>query len=137
MNTTADVRAGRQLGWRRGDPIDAMIMREWLVTNALGGYASGTIGGACTRRFHGLLIAALPAPLGRTMMFNHLEETLEGPDGLCWKLSGDENGKTVSLPEKDFLEEFVLERGLPVWRFSKDGVRIEKRIVMPHLQNTT
>jgi predicted glycogen debranching enzyme len=138
MDTTAEVRVGpRQLGWRRGDPIETMLVREWLVTNGLGGYASGTIGGACTRRFHGLLIAALPAPLGRTMMFNHLEETLEGPDGLCWKLSGDENGKTVSLPEKDLLEEFALERGLPVWRFSKGGVRIEKRIVMPHLQNST
>jgi hypothetical protein len=41
------------------------------VTNGLGGYASGTIGGACTRRFHGLLIAAMPAPLGRVMMVNH------------------------------------------------------------------
>ncbi|MEK6373589.1 MAG: amylo-alpha-1,6-glucosidase [Acidobacteriota bacterium] len=127
----------RQLGWRRGEPVDAMLAREWLVTNALGGYASGTIGGACARRFHGLLIAALPAPLGRTMMFNHLEETLEGPGGLCWKLSGDENGKTVSLPERDFLEEFALERGLPVWRYAKGGIRIEKRVVMPHLQNTT
>jgi predicted glycogen debranching enzyme len=138
VSTTAEVSVGpRQLGWQRGDPIETLVIREWLVTNALGGYASGTIGGACTRRFHGLLIAALPAPLGRTMMFNHLEETLEGEDGLCWKLSGDENGKTVSLPETGFLEEFVLERGLPVWRFSKNGVRIEKRVVMPHLQNTT
>jgi predicted glycogen debranching enzyme len=138
MNTTAEVAVGPlQLGWRRGDPVDAMLVREWLVTNSLGGYASGTIGGACTRRFHGLLIAALRAPLGRTMMFNHLEETLEGPDGLCWKLSGDETGVAVSHPESGFLEEFVLERGLPVWRFAKAGIRIEKRVVMPHLQNTS
>ena len=40
--------------------------REWLVTNGLGGYASGTVAGVVTRRYHGLLIAALPAPLGRT-----------------------------------------------------------------------
>src|SRR5262245_61374855 len=138
METAAEVRTGpRQLGWQRGDPTEAMITDEWLVTNGLGGYASGTVGGACTRRFHGLLIASLRAPAGRTMMFNHLEETLEGPDGLCWKLSGDETGVALSLPAPDFLEELALERGLPVWRFSKGGIRLEKRVVMPHLQNTT
>jgi predicted glycogen debranching enzyme len=43
----------------------------------------------------------------------------------------------VNWPEPDFLEEFVLERGLPVWRYAKNGIRIEKRMVMPHVQNTT
>jgi predicted glycogen debranching enzyme len=138
MTSVAEVSvAPRLVGWRRRDPVDAMLTREWLVTNALGGYASGSLGGACTRRFHGLLIAALPEALGRAMMFNHLEETLEGPDGLCWKLSGDESEKAVSFPEPGLLEEFALERGLPVWRYSRDGIRIEKRVVMPHLQNTT
>src|SRR5262245_41622966 len=45
---------------------------EWLVTNGLGGYASGTMTGLVTRRFHGYLVAALPAPRGRTMMLNNL-----------------------------------------------------------------
>src|SRR5215831_13280565 len=49
---------------------------EWLVTNGLGGYASGTLTGLVTRRFHGYLVAALPAPRGRTMMLNHLRETI-------------------------------------------------------------
>src|SRR6186997_2628978 len=48
--------------------------REWLVTNGLGGYAAGTVAGVMTRRYHGLLIAALPAPLGRFVMLNHLLE---------------------------------------------------------------
>jgi predicted glycogen debranching enzyme len=126
-----------QPGWRRGDATEHLITREWLITNALGGYASGTIGGVSTRRFHGILIAALRAPLGRTMMFNHLEEVVSGP-GICYRLSADEHGKReVNWPEPAFLEEFVLERGLPVWRYSKNGIRIEKRMVMPHLQNTT
>jgi predicted glycogen debranching enzyme len=127
------------IGWRRGEPIDHIITREWLVTNGIGGYASGTIGGACTRRFHGLLIAALPAPLARSMMFNHLEEAIVLPDGRTWNLCADEKsgGKAVELPEPDFLEEFVLEGGTPTWRYSKENIRIEKRIVMPHLQNTT
>jgi len=126
-----------QTGWKRGDPREALLTSEWLVTNALGGYASGTIGGASTRRFHGFLIAALPAPLGRTMMFNHLEEVLEGPDGLCWRLSGDEHGGgEVAFPEEGILEEFAMENGRPVWRFSGKGIRLEKRVLMPHLQNT-
>ncbi len=54
---------------------------EWLVTNGLGGYASGTVAGFATRRYHGLLIAALPSPLGRTMMLNHCVERLGLPDG--------------------------------------------------------
>jgi predicted glycogen debranching enzyme len=136
MNDTAFP---RQVGWRRGDSDDALLWREWLVTNALGGYASGTIGGACTRRFHGQLIAAMPAPLGRVMMFNHLEETLSNSAGECLRLSGDEHGgeRKIALPEPGFLEEFALEDGLPVWRYSRDGLRLEKRLVMPHLQNTT
>ena len=128
-----------QRGWTRNDPLGALITREWLVTNGLGGYASGTIGGVCTRRFHGYLIAALPAPHARTMMLNHLEESVEGPDGMCWKISADEHGggKEVDFPEPDFLDQFALENGLPVWRFSKDGIRIEKRVLMAHQQNTS
>src|ERR1043166_6033380 len=126
-----------QPGWRRGEAIEHLITREWLITNALGGYSAGTLIGVSTRRFHGILVAALPAPRGRTMMFNHLEEVLSGP-GICYRLSAAEHGKKeVNWLEPDFLEEFVLERGLPVWRYAKNGIRIEKRMVMPHVQNTT
>lgn len=114
------------IGWQRGDPIEAVATREWLVTNGLGGYASGTIGGTSTRRFHGQLIAALPAPHGRTMMLNHLEEWITGPNDLHVELNGSE-----------WLEEFALECGIPVWRYSHDSIRLEKRVVMPYGQNTT
>jgi predicted glycogen debranching enzyme len=106
-----------QIGWRRGDSPDDLAAREWLVTNGLGGYASGSIGGACTRRFHGKLIAALPAPLGRTMMLNHLEEWIEDAELQ--------------------LDEFVLECGVPVWRYTAGTMRFEKRVIMPYAQNTT
>jgi predicted glycogen debranching enzyme len=115
-----------QRGWTRGEPIEALATREWLVTNGLGGYAGGTIGGTCTRRFHGKLIAAMPAPLGRTMMLNHLEEWVTAPDGFRMDLGGSE-----------CLEEFLLDCGVPVWRYACDGIRIEKRVVMPYGQNTT
>src|ERR1051325_5371266 len=126
-----------QVGWRRGEPAEELVEREWLVTNGLGGYASGTIGGACTRRFHGKLIAALPAPLGRTMMLNHLEEHLVAPGGRTWILSGDESSRAINFPTDGFLEEFALECGVPVWRYAGDGIRLEKRVVMPNAQNIT
>src|SRR5688572_10824826 len=58
----------------RGRPqASALLHNEWLVTNGLGGYASGTVGGVMTRKYHGYLIAALPAPLGRMVMLQNLQ----------------------------------------------------------------
>src|SRR5262245_36937748 len=67
----------RRLAWPVADPAvdpEALATREWLVTNGLGGYASGTVPGVVTRRYHGLLIAALPAPFGRIVMLSHVAE---------------------------------------------------------------
>ena len=111
--------------------------REWLVTNGLGGYASGTIAGVITRRYHGLLVAALPAPLGRFVMVNHLLERVRLADRqVVWL--GDEHevaGPNVA-DRLDHLVEFRLELGLPVWRYELPGIVIEKRLLMPHGQNT-
>src|SRR5207248_6838045 len=94
---------------------EELLTREWLVTNGLGGYASGTIGGAVTRRYHGLLIAALPAPLGRQMMLNHLTEWLRLPDGTVVYFGGEERvGAEPALHGAEHLTEFRLEAGLPV-----------------------
>lgn len=107
--------------------------REWLVTNGLGGYASGTIAGVPTRRYHGLLIAALPNPLGRMLMLNQLADEIVLPSGatrgLCWS--------AAHRPEERLtLEVFRLEVGLPVWRYAGHGVVIERRVIMVHDQNT-
>src|SRR6266403_3895434 len=67
---------------------EVLLTREWLVTNGLGGYASGTVCGIPTRRYHGLLIAALPAPFGRMMMLNELSEAPRLRDGRWIELSG-------------------------------------------------
>src|SRR5688500_4570324 len=62
----------RHMPWARSEAErEALLTREWLVTNGLGGYASGTVSGVSTRRYHGLLIAALPAPFGRMMTLTH------------------------------------------------------------------
>jgi predicted glycogen debranching enzyme len=114
-----------------------LLEREWLVTNGLGGYASGTIAGAATRRYHGLLIAAHPAPLGRVMMFNHLSELLRLPDWSTIQFGGDERvGGTLDLHGTDRFTAFRLELGLPLWCYELHGHVLEKRVFMPHLQNT-
>src|SRR5215470_18958490 len=71
------------------DPV-LLLTREWLVTNALGGYASASVSGACTRRYHGLLIAALPARLGRMVMLSHFAEQVALPDESVIDFSGEE-----------------------------------------------
>jgi predicted glycogen debranching enzyme len=120
-------------------PVPAELLEdEWLVTNGLGGYASGTVSGMVTRRYHGLLIAALPAPLGRTLMLCQLADVLRLPDGTIVRLgTGPESGNTISTADVGHLGEFRLEAGLPVWRYEVQGFVLEKRVFLGHLQNTT
>ena len=129
----------RRIAWPISDPgnPDALVTREWLVTNALGGYASGTVAGVTTRRYHGLLIAALGAPFGRTVMLTHVAEQVRRADGRRVEIGGRE--RTHEAPDAQgtgYLTEFRLELGLPVWRYDVEGLVIEKRVFMPHMQNT-
>ena len=128
----------RRLPWRgNGRLWDDLVTREWLVTNGMGGYASGTVCGVPTRRFHGLLVAALPGPHGRTMMLNHLWEELVLGDGTRVPLGGEERDPTPTPPASgEHLAEFRLEWGLPVWTYRVGGITVEKRLLMPHRQNT-
>jgi predicted glycogen debranching enzyme len=109
---------------------------QWLITNGLGGYASATISGAVTWRYHGLLIAALPAPLGRMLMFNHLTESLRLTDGRLIHFGGGEVNHPDEPEARNYLQYFRLENQLPIWRYDVGGVLIEKRLFMPYLQNT-
>src|ERR687883_586497 len=82
----------------RSSEIESLLSREWLVTNGLGGYASGTVAGVITRRYHGLLIAALAAPLGRMVMLSHVAEQVRWPDGKRTEIGGREQESPVSEP---------------------------------------
>ena len=115
-------------------PHDVDAPTEWLVTNGLGGYASGLVGPGVARRYHGLLIASLPAPLGRTLVLDYLRSAIVTPDGL--RLLDHEHPSTVTPADRCPLREFRLDTGLPVWRFASPHIEIEKRIVMPHGHNT-
>ncbi len=114
---------------------DPHLREEWLVTNGLGGYASGTVSGAITRRYHGLLIAALPNPFGRMMMLNGLSERLRLPDRQVVYTGAEE---LTGTPPEVIIQaaEFRLEAGLPVWRYETAGFQLEKRLLMPYRQNT-
>jgi predicted glycogen debranching enzyme len=118
------------------DPeADPHLNEEWLAANGLGGYASGTVSGAITRRYHGLLIAALPNPLGRMMMLNGLSERLRLPDRRV-VYTGAEELAGVTPQSTLPAAEFRLEAGLPVWRYQVDGFTLEKRLLLPYRQNT-
>jgi predicted glycogen debranching enzyme len=114
---------------------DPHLNEEWLVTNGLGGYASGTVSGAITRRYHGLLIAALPNPLGRMMMLNGLSERLRLPDRSV-VYTGAEELAGVQPESTLAATEFRVEAGLPVWRYDTGGFTLEKRLLMIYRQNT-
>ncbi len=119
------------------DQTASELDREWIVTNGLGGYASGTIAGLNTRRFHGWLIAALSAPHGRMMMLNQAEETLS-IEGRDYRLTADDLSRATHTDTvSPFLKSFRLENGLPVFTYAADEFTLEKRLCMAHLQNTT
>jgi len=119
----------------------AALQREWLVTNGLGAYASATLAGANTRRYHGLLVAALDPPLGRAVLLSKLEEKIT--------ITGEEGAQTVSSLSANLYPGVLYPTGhrllaswnsLPsptwVWELA-DGARLEKRIWMEHGRNTT
>lgn len=128
-----------RMPWERtpnADP-ELLLSREWLVTNGLGGYASGSISGVCTRRYHGLLIAALPAPLGRMVMLNHVAEEFRLPDGRTVSLGSEESAdRKLVVQSVGALLEFRLEMGLPVWQYSVGDFVVERRVLLPYQQNT-
>ncbi|MBV9827884.1 MAG: glycogen debranching enzyme family protein [Alphaproteobacteria bacterium] len=98
--------------------------REWLVTNGLGGFASATVSGELTRRYHGMLIAALPAPGGRMVMLSNLVVAVRRTDGT-----------SVPLEQAAGAVDFSLRMGLPRWRYAVDGAVIEKTVSMPARHN--
>jgi predicted glycogen debranching enzyme len=119
---------------------EVLVGREWLVTNGLGGYASGTLADVPTRRYHGTLVAALPAPLGRMLMLGQIYEVLRLADRRIVRLGGEPQERQpviVAAPGSGHLREFRLEAGLPTWSYEVDGYRLEKKIFLGHLQNTT
>ncbi|MFN2459148.1 MAG: amylo-alpha-1,6-glucosidase [Candidatus Velthaea sp.] len=104
--------------------------REWLVTNGRGGYASGTVAGTLTRRYHGLLVAALQPPVRRRLIVAkcELDVTYDGvPYALAAKRWADDS---VAPQGYRLCESFALRDGLPVWTYACGDVLLEQSIAM-------
>ncbi|MBD2531289.1 amylo-alpha-1,6-glucosidase [Nostoc flagelliforme FACHB-838] len=119
--------------------------REWLVTNGIGGYASGTVAGLLTRRYHGLLVAALKPPLGRTLMLAKLDETVlygvsaaPPQEARSYFLYTNRWADGIVNPHGyKHIERFSLEGTIPLWGFAVADALLEKRVWMQQGANTT
>ena len=126
-----------QLGRGVCGNFEHAIEREWLVTNGLGGYASGTVGDLNTRRYHGLLMAALSPPAERTLLVAKVDATVRY-GGKTYHLSCNEFVDGTVTPHGYLhLESFFLDGTVPVWHYALADALIEKRVLMAPGQNTT
>jgi hypothetical protein len=130
---SAKIKFGREVCGN----LDAAESREWLVTNGIGGFASGTVAGCETRRYHGLLIAALHPPVDRTQLVAGVDEIVRYA-GAEYSLATHQWASGVVDP-KGFLniESFRLDGMTPVWTYALADALLEKRIGMRYGENTT
>jgi predicted glycogen debranching enzyme len=115
--------------------LDASLRREWLETNGIGGFASSSISGINTRRYHGLLVAATKPPVGRFVLLSKFEETLQTGNN-SRHLSANRYPAVVHPQGFRYLREFRLDQ-FPVFTYEVEGVEIEKTIFMKYGENTT
>ena len=115
--------------------LDAALDREWLETNGLGGFASSTIVGLNTRRYHGLLVVATKPPAGRVVLLSKLEETLI-IDGKRFDLSANQYPGVIHPQGFQHQTRFRLDP-FPVFTYEVEGVEIEKFVFMVQGENTS
>src|SRR6266446_3380318 len=133
VSDQAEIQFGREIC---GDLASAES-REWLVTNGIGGYASGTVAGSQTRRYHGLLVAALQPPVGRAQLVSAVDEIVHYA-GMDYSLATHRWASGAVDPQGFLLvEDFHLEGTTPVWSYALADALLEKRIWMRQGENTT
>jgi predicted glycogen debranching enzyme len=114
--------------------VDAALQREWLETNGLGGFASSTIVGLNTRRYHGLLVAATNPPIGRLLLLSKLEETLL-IDEKRFDLSANRYPGVIHPQGFHYLKQFRLDP-FPVFTYEVEGIEMEKSVFMIQGENS-
>ena len=117
--------------------LEIGLTREWLVTNGLGGYASGTVVGVNTRRYHGLLIAAVRPPVQRTALLIRLDDVLTVNDRPVDLMAAEYEDGTIFPHGYTHLAEFDLEDGVPTWLYAVDGALLRRSIWMVPGRNIT
>ena len=111
--------------------------REWWLANGLGGYSSGTIAGTLTRRYHGLLVAALDPPLGRYLVFAKADATLAVGDREIALHTNRWSSGAIAPRGFESIESFRLDGRMPVWRYAIGDLALEMRVWMEPGANTT
>src|SRR5579859_1021400 len=114
--------------------LDAASEREWLVSDGLGGYAMGTVGGLRTRRYHGLLVVATSPLRGRRLALVALDPTLVVGDARVRLAVHEWTGGTIDPTGHLHLARFDLEDGVPCWRWQLGDVVLERELAMAHGQ---
>jgi len=127
------VSDGLRFGKAEWSSFERGLEREWLLTNGIGGFASGTVTGANSRRYHGLLVAAMKPPVRRHLILSQLHETI---------IAGEEEYKIHSFSTGDFVmrgyryqQSFELNP-LPVFSWAVGDISVEKTITMVFGKNT-
>jgi predicted glycogen debranching enzyme len=120
--------------------LEAALQREWLETNGIGGYASSTIIELNTRRYHGLLVAALTPPVGRYVLLSKFEETLVIGES-TYELSTNRYPGAIHPQGYRYLAEFRLHP-FPTFVYrvrgpSGEELELEKTIFLVNGENTT
>ena len=110
---------------------------EWIVTNGLGGYASGTVSGMTTRSYHGLLVAAVKPPTERILMVNGIHETLYYNNTYYHLGASEWEDQTINPTGYMYLNSFKLDGTMPVWTYMCADLLITKRVWMVQGENTT
>lgn len=109
------------------------LEKEWIITNGIGGYASATIIGANTRKYHGLLIAPINPPSNRKLILSKLDESIEIGEKKYELFTN--LGKNYISHGYKFQESFVKEY-MPIFTYKVENVEITKVICMEHGKNT-
>jgi predicted glycogen debranching enzyme len=110
-------------------------LREWLETNGIGGYASSTVSGMNTRRYHGLLVAATRPPVGRMVLLSKFEETVV-VNGRRFELGCNRYPGVIHPRGYEYLADFRRDP-LPVFTYEVEGLRLRKSLFMVHGENCT
>lgn len=106
---------------------------EWLEANGLGGWASSTVSGAHTRRYHGLLVAATEPPVGRKVLLSRLDETVEA-GGATFELGTNRFPGAIHPRGFEHLAEFRQEL-FPTWEYEIGEAKLTKAIAAVHLES--
>ena len=115
-------------------PLERLLKREWLSTNHLGSFAASTVAGLNTRKYHGLLVAAMAPPVRQMVLLSRVEETIYH-DAKADALANSQYPGTISPQGYRYLRAFSADP-FPRWAYQSDGWTIEKEVELLADENT-